>query len=91
MRCLSRLNVHITDNISKVIGNLNSCDCFETVNIIFQIMSKILMEDEGFHRNLECFTYFRLKNSEPVRFKFLINMLMTAGSSSVQVSFQVIY
>jgi hypothetical protein len=54
-------------------------------------MSKILMEDEGFHRNLECFTYFRLKNSEPMRFKFLINMLMTAGSSSVQVSFQVKY
>ncbi|XP_052068695.1 formin-like protein 1 isoform X1 [Mytilus californianus] len=53
-----------------------------------EVMSKVLMEDEGFHRDLECFTYFRLKNCEPVRFKFLINMLMTAGSSAIQVSFQ---
>ncbi|XP_063444119.1 formin-like protein 1 isoform X2 [Mytilus trossulus] len=53
-----------------------------------EVMSKVLMEDEGFHRDLECFSYFRLKNCEPVRFKFLVNMLMTAGSSAIQVSFQ---
>ncbi|XP_062615904.1 formin-like protein 1 [Saccostrea cucullata] len=52
-----------------------------------EIMSLILREPGGFSRNIDCFTYFRLKNCEPVRFKFLVNMLMSRSDGPL--SFQV--
>eukprot|EP00105_Crassostrea_gigas_P036192 XP_019920340.1 PREDICTED: formin-like protein CG32138 isoform X2 [Crassostrea gigas] len=52
-----------------------------------EIMSLILREPGGFSRNVDCFTYFRLKNCEPVRFKFLVSMLMSRSDGSL--SFQV--
>ncbi|KAK3091226.1 hypothetical protein FSP39_018105 [Pinctada imbricata] len=51
--------------------------------VALEIMSLILKEPEGYQRNLDCFTYFRLKNGEPTRFKFLISMLMSRSTSSL--------
>ncbi|XP_021373362.1 formin-like protein 1 isoform X2 [Mizuhopecten yessoensis] len=55
--------------------------------VALEIMSLVLTDSKGFSRNLDCFTYFRLKNCEPVRFRFLVSMLMSTGSQNV--AFQV--
>ncbi|XP_033749346.1 formin-like protein 3 [Pecten maximus] len=55
--------------------------------VALEIMSLVLSDPKGLSRNLDCFTYFRLKNCEPTRFRFLISMMMT--TSSQNVTFQV--
>ncbi|XP_060071433.1 formin-like protein 3 [Ylistrum balloti] len=55
--------------------------------VALEIMSLVLTDPKGLSRNLDCFTYFRLKNCEPTRFRFLISMLMTNNSQNV--TFQV--
>ncbi|XP_069125361.1 formin-like protein 3 [Argopecten irradians] len=55
--------------------------------VALEIMSLVLTDPKGLSRNLDCFTYLRLKNCEPARFRFLISMLMTIHSQNV--TFQV--